>query len=68
MKYNLGDQIKVIHINYEHGKRVQPPLPRIIGMHGVIIKPSLNEEKAYHIKLVNGKNVLLYDDEIKKLF
>ena len=65
MGFSLDDRVRVVNINYNHSKRVQQPLPSIVGMKGTIIKQSILEENAYNIKLDNGINVLLYDDEIE---
>lgn len=65
MGFSLDDRVRVVNVNYNHSKRVQQPLPPILGMKGTIIKKSILEENAYNIKLDNGINVLLYDDEIE---
>ncbi|HWL13278.1 MAG TPA: hypothetical protein VNQ57_09830 [Ureibacillus sp.] len=65
MGFSLDDRVRVVNVNYNHSKRVQQLLPSIMGMKGTIIKKSILEENAYNIKLDNGINVLLYDDEIE---
>ncbi|MDT0162158.1 MAG: hypothetical protein ACQEW2_11765 [Bacillota bacterium] len=68
MEFSKGDRVKIVHINYNHSKRVNKPMPSILGMNGTVLKPSLMEDNAYNIKLDDGKLVLLYDDEIELLF
>ncbi|UOK57787.1 hypothetical protein [Metabacillus hrfriensis] len=68
MAFSKGDRVKIVHINYNHSKRVNKPMPTIIGMNGIIHKPSLIEDDAYNVKLDGGQLVLLYDDEIELLY